>query len=1060
MNEKVILCNDSNNYLESNAIETFYEVCENESKTGHINNTKKIEKLFPLKEVEFELELLKMINESIYGSNIDITNQIIIQNSESRMKNLRSIINLNFEVDETSGRDFDIQRNCTISLIYVLNNIFSCNYQSPGNKSADTCFSLLEECISNYLSGRAGELLIESLMDILLPEKCTNIFERLNFDLKIENYYILSAMLYFCIVNMNLRSMDSCKSNNKYNNTNYNTGNSMLLPTSRIISEVEDSWLFNYIGNNINKFFKEVNLFETSIYKVKNINIFDFKYVPQIIKRLIQYLKIETHYFNDSHFKSTIMTINDKINNPFSGDHSQLLFYVGRILEICFASSKECFVSTFLECDGPLFLIPYIHYSSIQDFLLRFFGVVCVIKTETHLNRSYSSIDSGHSDDDGGPILSKTKEQNIREQFQDLGVSEIIYNWSVENNFIQSLIYPISYKSSSNNPNNSEKLFKGDFSFNTQVLSGVIEFISRLVEYLRPEQCGLPINMMSIGLLWLVYSGENNNCFNSLNPRCGPNFDTNSILSYETAYLLSKGETGYKSGINGNDEMSNRASNTENIKLGFNYSKQIIIQVETEKGSCDHFTDSSYKLDKVKFVEKSFEVVRHHLEKSLQLINIIFIESSLIQYICEFVILNHEFNSERDKIVKLRLLNLLEEIIVLTFSTDNIIGCFRHEIIDVLRPYLFKFCDLILSKYIHICEYSGEIGNLVSHLTIVKLILLYDDKRELINNLPYEFWDWLLNLFIRKRENSFIAIQCRTIFELGIQFGSFITLKNLFYNIRLVERLSRFIFDGKDLNGVVIEDTQSLKNKRIFGPIKDFFVVLGQFYDSLLETVNICENETYLNIKIEFLREIIASQFSEYIEEGELKNVVSNLMSSGINNSRFHLYDSLHSNPFSLLTSEGRRIYCLLSALSCRTRYSKNIKHYLYSNEENILRGITSDEKDSHSFCCNSREAENSVSSNPVLNNPLGPQEELNSKKTLIHNLIIKLVFVEQFQLLGCCEECECPRWSFFNILMSIKKEKEYSSIISTMPILPLEESRRIRESRKRQTKLYPVRKK
>ncbi|KAH8740996.1 hypothetical protein FG386_002542, partial [Cryptosporidium ryanae] len=46
-----------------------------------------------------------------------------------------------------------------------------------------------------------------------------------------------------------------------------------------------------------------------------------------------------------------------------------------------------------------------------------------------------------------------------------------------------------------------------------------------------------------------------------------------------------------------------------------------------------------------------------------------------------------------------------------------------------------------------------------------------------------------------------------------------------------------------------------LVNKRIFDPIKIFFC-FGELYDSLLETVNLCESEACLNIKIEFLRKL------------------------------------------------------------------------------------------------------------------------------------------------------------------------------------------------------------
>ncbi|KAH8740997.1 hypothetical protein FG386_002543 [Cryptosporidium ryanae] len=110
-----------------------------------------------------------MVNKSISGSNIDIKSQKIINNSESRMKNIRSIINLNFEVDKTSKRDF-LSKEITIFPLYMY-RITSLVSITNLAKIKLLIHVFLEECISNYLSERAGGLVIDYLMDIPLSEK-------------------------------------------------------------------------------------------------------------------------------------------------------------------------------------------------------------------------------------------------------------------------------------------------------------------------------------------------------------------------------------------------------------------------------------------------------------------------------------------------------------------------------------------------------------------------------------------------------------------------------------------------------------------------------------------------------------------------------------------------------------------------------------------------------------------------------------------------------------------------------------------------------------------------
>lgn len=995
-------------------------------------------------------------------------------------KKHQSLIAFEYNLDMIES-EVGTKKKIISSILSILRSHAAETFCSTENKNTEYFYTLFQESISNFIIEGFESLVVDSLTDILLP--ASNWFSEVGLELDFENLRIIQSILYYYLVGVtpiNTLSLET----SFLNLDSGDRESSFLLPISKAISEVDYAWLTKQNYPELVREFKSVNGGFKLEYVKDVISIFTQEQIPNLIIKIINNLKSNYLFAKYNNIIEESCTTYLYTGNPLMGDVNQTPFFIGRLLEICFSKSQKDFTSIFLQLDGPLVIMPFMYYSSMQDFFLRFFGFIGNnYRRECKYNEfSNSILDFDYPESTQESSIGEfdtDKSQFCQEQYLNVGISPIIYEWIIESDFIQNLLFPllniVNY--GQEDLSREPKLRKVDV---IDSALGVIEVIFRLVEYLRPENTGLPLNMTSIGLRWFIFVSELNNPSNSnqRNETISNDLHLSCVKEYK---VINSEEKLVKLEYNAIETLQLKGSNKKipkqnldeykNIELensGKNFNTEMHDNQESFIGR-DHLSYSGAQIEKYfALVTGDGKTIKNlsvyqSLEKSMRFLNNFIAESSILNLVCEIIIHNSKGTiNENLYILKLRSLNILEEIINLAFSANiNIIGCFKTKIIDKVKPYLSKFCKFIILKYENNAN-KGETCYLVSLLTVIKIILVYDESHELINNLDCDFWVWLLDLFIKKRENSHTSVQCKTIFELGFRFGSCSTLEILFNSVKLVDRLSKFIYDGTDLDGCYIEEKESSnkktgKKRRIFGSVNSLFMTLGRYYDDLLKVVlhsNLSET-----IK-EIIKRMIFSQFSKYGKE--IDNTIE-FVSLVIEHELEMIKMSQSSEKYEFASSidiDQQKIVSLLTNLSCSTKFHRFVKTYRSTNK-------TSSSQNSFSIAENldnrsTKNMENSSKSpNSKQNKYLDSEEfpdfhEIDTSSAQLLSEILRTYFTGNIiDLFKCDENCECPKWSFCNIFDNLIIEKNHFNGISVFPILPLEESKKIRETRKRQMKLY-----
>ncbi|CUV04553.1 unnamed protein product [Cryptosporidium hominis] len=975
--------------------------------------------------------------------------------------------------------EIDTKKKIISSMLNILkDHAAEIHYSSGGgNKNLLYFYTLFQDCVSNFLIEGFGSLIIDSMIDILLP--VSNLFYEMELECDFQNYNVISSILYYYLVGVTPNNI--LFSEKPFININLNEkASSFLLPISRAVSEVDYAWLtrqnfpeFNLESNNKNRCSKLESSKEI-------ISIFEEEHIPKLIMKIVNYLKNMSLIANcdnlvEEHSISYLLK-----DNPIVCDSNQTPFYIGRLLEICFSKHQKEFTSIFLQLNGPLVIIPFINYSSIQDFFLRFFGIIGNNCQQESKFGEYSNslLDFEYLESNRVNFISEfgTDKPYIQEHLLEVGISPIIYEWVIESDFIQNLLSPLLDVMSYNQEDFVEK---PEFKFRPDIInvaSGIIEVIFRLVEYLKPEHTGLPLNMTSIGLKWLTFSSELNNLRSlyfqnelnkNLNLSCGAECEiSNSVKFVNIEHSITEGNQLYNSSFKTSQKKIGKNNNFEYENSGKRFNSNEIPNGETNlivKNKDD--TVYGTKVNNCLLLAtndgdmiKNFSMYQV-LEKSKRFLNNLIIDSSMLKIFCELSV--HSSNkiiNENIYILKLRSLSILEEVINLAFSVNiNVIGCLKTKIINDIKPYLTKFCEFIISKF-EIDANSKETAYMVSLLTIIKTTLLYDEKHELINYLNTEFWVWLLDVFIRRRENSHISVQCKTIFELGIRFGSYSTLENLFNKVKLVDKVSKFIYDGTDLDGNLIEEREFVNKKtgkrirRVFGSIYNLFIVLEQIYNNFLKII-----VPYNPYIYEVIKNVIFSQLNNYSKIDDEAMEMLGLLIKNEFEINYLSQDSEKIEFESPIDMDPQKI-SLLANLSCNTKFHELAKSYQSQNKTNYIQNSFSKAEDLSSKLTknieNSTLTPNSIKKKTNSEDP-SISNEINTSNNQSPSKILRSYFSGSIvDLFNCDENCECPKWSFCNVLNKLKIEKNCSTGIPNFPVLPLEESKKIRETRKRQIKL------
>ncbi|KAH8581814.1 uncharacterized protein ELE39_001944 [Cryptosporidium sp. chipmunk genotype I] len=979
--------------------------------------------------------------------------------------------------------EIDTKKKIISSMLNILRNHAAEAHFSSGRgiKNIVYFYTLFQDCISNFLIEGFGGLVIDSLIDILLP--ANNFFFDMELEYDLQNYNVIPSILYYYLVGMTPNN--TFLSEKPFLNMNFGErASSFLLPISRAVSEVDYAWLTK---QNFPDGSEELSN-ESKSSKLENLkeitSIFSEEQIPNLIVKIISclknmYLIAKGNSAIEEHSIAYLFK-----ENPMICDDNQTPFYIGRLLEICLSKCQKEFTSIFLQLDGPLVIIPFIYYSSIQDFFLRFFGFIGNNSQREFKYGEYSSsiLEFEHLESNQESLMGEfeTTKPHIQEQLLEVGISHMIYEWVIESEFIQNFVSPLF---DIINYDKEDFIEESELGFRKtdiiNIASGVIEVIFRLVEYLKPEHTGLPLNMTSIGLKWVRFASELNNPRNlylqndlnsNLNLLCEAEHeipDLNKFFNIE--YSVIEGDKLNNSSIQTSQKKFDEKNlEYENSGKRFNSNKILYSQVNFFEKNKDENRNFGTQIENCLplLTNGNGRMVRNlticqTFEKSKWFLNNLIIDSSMLNIVCELSIHNsNDTFNENIYLLKLRSLSTLEEIINLAFSTNiNIIGCFKTKIINIIKPYLTRFCEFMISKF-EIDTNKKETVYMVSLLTIIKIILLYDENHELINTLSTEFWVWLLDLLIKRRENSHISVQCKTIFELALKFGSCSTLENLFNNVKLVDKLSKFIYDGTDLDGNFIENKELVNRKtgkrirRVLGSIYNLFMILGQHYDDFLKMI-----VPYNPYTCEVIKHVLFSQLNKY---SKIDNETMEILGLVIKNEFEINYLSQNGEKFEFISSISMdpQKMSLLANLSCNTKFHEFVKGYQNQNKNICIeRSFSTNEDLNSKFTKNIENSPRTPKSSKRkctnLEDSSSTYEVEFSNSQSLSDMLKNYFSGSIVDLLKCDENCKCPKWSFCNVLSKLIIEKNYSGGISVFPILPLEESKKIRENRKRQMKLY-----
>ncbi|KAL7067753.1 hypothetical protein ACR3K2_16620 [Cryptosporidium serpentis] len=1161
-----------------------------------------------------------------------------------KVKSSESLLTTDTIMGDSSEGTTNVKQNFILTLVNILKNAYIDQTEVNISETFNTSTSyttLFNEYISNFLSGNNGEVVLEAILDLLLPSSYNFKYNEIGLNSEAEYFDIMPSVMYFCIINGFINECLAVFDNSisSFNSTtNQNTNNivsSVVLPTSRLLPEINYLWMQQ---QSRNQFITSSIPISSQCYLQEGSNmLLNSKFMPRIIERCI--------YFMLFHYDELLCKSLLKNGTNFLNYSSAISFNIGRLFEICLSRYPDNFINLFLQYNGPLVILNYVGDSSIQDFLFRLLGIIGfaipLTHTLTHISSSFIDFDFGDCNFGNNSSLDMCANNNqVNICNNGIGLSSILYKWILEYKFIDYLLYPINMESqiianfsskdiyrpclkcfigqqileTEINPNIFHKSVKCSncvlhSNNNQQVIFGIIEFLTRLIEYLRPDQSGLPMNMTSLGLQWQIYAQDNssgnisvsvntsNNVYSS-NIMMPSNLTDTSTLTHYKAYNLAKGlpmdsiynncNLPIKRNFSKDDYDHNSSYSLNGSITDDNFiNKSTVNLINKDSEPSDSSLDSNENDAKI---DACMQKVCHELRNTLQFLNSLILDSSLIQVLCKYILLR---DNNQDKNISIRILNFLELLLNVSFSqTSNILGCIRGNILQYYKQNLNQFCKFLLLKYnevypksdnadnqannnnssnfsqsnvvtqdyvimdkeINNCENSnlsisyvkncnyGEMynnkkriygSNFVSVLTIIKLICYFDDTRESINNINCEFWDFLVNLLVEMRENSLISVQCKSILELGVQYGSNETLEILFYRINMVTRLSKFIYNGIILNNnqininnlnnnnVNINDNMDksmptdcndlcnkvLKKKKnsIFGPIASFFLTLGQLYDSLLQTILSCETPMYKNIKMELFRKLadINDYEKNYITHNNecIYNSISLKRSLNMGSESYHKSDlstcnennfqiefckdsndynddEVSCNSYKFVDNENttehmdcQRITTLLFALSCHTQSHSLIANDKISNDNNYENcsispnsyRLTLEDSGFHNQFNNSFDSQIdtfNINSNDLLNKQSADKNSVNmefiSNKTYVYlKKITDPKYVQDaMRLVKCSDKCTCPTWSFSNILKNLKEQKNSFSCISSLPVLSLEESKRVRETRKKQMKL------
>ncbi|KAJ1605009.1 hypothetical protein OJ253_3368 [Cryptosporidium canis] len=1010
---------------------------------------------------------------SIYCDNVDLVSEIRYPLADS--KNYQSLIDFKPCLGIIE-RKFDTKKKIIYSILAILRDHAADIFNSSAeHKHMEYFYDLFQECISNFIADGFESQVVDSLIDILLPN--SDMFSEFRLEHDSDDFRIIPSILYYYLIGMT-QTNTFLFERVLFNLDSGDNVGSFLLPTSRAISEVNYAWL-NENSLEQARDAACINRGSKQDCVKTTVRIFTEEHIPNLIDKIIKHLT-DIHLFTMVQVKRESFKENFYKDNIFNCVFDQTPFFIGRILEICHSKSRKEFISMFLQLDGPLVIVPYLFYSSMQDFFLRFFGLIGnnYRREYKHSDLSNSILDLEYPErNNEGSVgdLGPNKSLNLDECL-DVGIPSIILEWTKESGFIQNLIYPLSnimYDC-------KEDLIK-ESSFimfdAIHAASGVMEVIFRLVEYLRPEHTGLPLNMTSVGLKWFMLISElrdqNSVCRRDDEAIHGlylSNIEECRIynseekfikIEYDIMDILQLRNSNKK--INGQNLDRHKDVEFENLGIKIN-SDMCNGAGFSRRGHIDHCTAQLEKyftlLSEDGNTIKNFSAYQC-LERSRLFLNNLIVESSILNLLCEIIVYIPSTTIDQGLyMLKLRSMSVLEEVINLAFSPNvNIIDCLKLEIFYKVQSYLNKFCEFVVLRY-DASVVKGETGYLVSLLTIIKIILLYDESHDLINGLNVKFWAWLLNLFIKGRENSHISVHCKKIFELSFQFGSLSTLENLFNVVKLIERLSKFIYDGTDLEGNSAEENEHSnkkigKKKRIFGSIKNLLMLLGRYQDELLNKL-LNYNSEYFEVIKEVIKHMVVSQWSKF---SNVSDSTVEIISSTIEHElkTVNLPQNGEQRGFKCSTDiDSKKIIILLTNLSCGTKFHRFMRTHGGSNKARIPLS---------SFSMIDNMENSSKSPNYTKDEYLYRVDSSNLCEADIFNTqalsgILRMYLSGNFaSLFKCDENCECPKWSFCNVLKSLLAEKNHSSGISVFPIIPLEESRKIRETRKRQMKLYSVQK-
>ncbi|EEA07510.1 uncharacterized protein CMU_036840 [Cryptosporidium muris RN66] len=1162
-------------------------------------------------------------------------NYVIRHFFSDKVKSSESLLTTDTIMGDSSEEGItNTKQNFILTLVNILKNAYIDQTETNISETFNTSTSyttLFNEYISNFLSGNNSEVVLEAILDLLLPSSYNFKYNEIGLNSEAEYFDIIPSVMYFCIINgfINecLAVFDSSISS--FNSTtSQNTNNivsSVVLPTSRVLPEINYLWMQQQSRNQF--IISSIPILSQCYLQEGSNMLLNSKFMPRIIERCI--------YFMLFHCDELLCRNLLKSGNNFLNYSSTISFNIGRLLEICLSRYPEDFINLFLQYNGLLVILNYIGDSSIQDFLFRLLGIIGfaipLTHTLTHISSSFIDFDFGDCNFGNNSSLDMCTNNQVNICNNGIGLSSILYKWILEYKFIDYLLYPINVESqiitnsslrdiyrpclkcfigqqileTDINPNIFHKLVKCSncvlhSSSNQQVIFGIVEFLTRLIEYLRPDQSGLPMNMTSLGLQWQIYTQDNssgnisvsintpNNVYSS-NVMIPSSLTDTSTSTYYKAYNLAKSlplDSIYSCNLpikrNSSRDDDYNSSYSLNNPITDNFiNKSTVNFINKDSEPSDSSLDSN---ENDLRIDACMQKVCHALRNTLQFLNSLIVDSSLIQILCKYILLR---DNNQDQTISIRILNFLELLLNVSFSqTSNILGCLKGDILQYYKQNLNQFCKFLLLRYngeahpksdnadsqannnssnfsqssvvtqdcvimnkeinssedsnlsisyVKSCNYREVYSNkkriygsnFVSVLTIIKLICYFDDTRESINNINCEFWDFLVNLLVEMRENSLISVQCKSILELGVQYGSNETLEILFYRINMVTRLSKFIYNGIILNNnqinmnnlnnnnVNINETMStdcndlcnkvLKKKKnsIFGPITSFFLTLGQLYDSLLQTILSCETPMYKNIKMELFRKLVEINdykkdyitYNEYVynsipvkrslnmgsesyHKGDSNICNENNFQIGFGKDSNDYNDKVSCNSYKFFDNENntehidcQRITTLLFALSCHTQSHSLIVNDKISNDNNYENcsispnsySLTLEESGLHNQFNNSFNPQidtSNINSNNLLIKHSADKNSVNmeftSDKTYVYlKKITDPKYVQDaMRLVKCSDKCTCPIWSFSNILRNLREQKNSFSCISSLPVLSLEESKRVRETRKKQMKL------